>query len=359
MQKNNIKQIDVNVKERYGVLVGNNITNIVLQYVQNKQKLIITDSNVYELYSQTMHNFLDNKNNVFYFQAGEESKNYKTLCNIYDFFISRNADRYTYVIAFGGGVVGDISAFAASTYMRGMPLIQLPTTLLAMVDSSVGGKTAINYGGFKNIIGSFYQPNLVVCDVRFLDSLQNREFNSALSEIIKYGVIGDKSLFEFIEAHKKAIKEKKDDILIELVLKSIKNKIKIVEQDEKEKGNRALLNFGHTLAHAIESATNYKTYLHGEAVSIGSAFAANLSYKLGLIDKSIVCRITELLSYFNLPVSLKENIPTPDLLNIMEKDKKNKNGILRFVLTKNIGSSIIAGDLDSSNIKEAIDEIKG
>ncbi len=358
MQSGNFKQIDVHLQKNYTVIVGKDITDKLKEFIDLKQTVAVTDSNVYALYGKLIKEILTEPGNLFSFKAGEESKNYKTLHSIYDFLIDKKADRYTYLLAFGGGVVGDVGAYAASTYMRGIPLIHIPTSLLAMTDSSIGGKTAINYGGFKNIVGCFYQPELVLCDIRFLNTLNRREFNSALAEVVKYGIIRDESLFSFMETNKEKIKNRDEDTLIELVLKSIQNKVDIVEEDEKEKGNRALLNFGHTLAHAIESATEYKKYLHGEAVSIGEVFAANLSFKLGLTQKDTLNRIIDILSFFELPVSLKDNIEADLLYQIIEKDKKDRSGRLRVILTKGIGSSIISEDLNKAQITGAIDEIK-
>jgi len=359
MQNVDFKQIDIRLKKDYRVIVGKGITDKLKEFLGTKQTVAVTDSNVYAFYGELIKKFLTKPQNLFSFKAGEESKNYKTLHSIYDFLIDKKADRYTYLLAFGGGVVGDVAAYAASTYMRGIPVVHIPTSLLAMVDSSIGGKTAINYGNLKNIIGSFYQPEIVLCDIDFLYTLPEREFKSALSEIIKYGIIGDKDFFNFIENNKDKIVEKDEKTLIDLVLRSIENKVKIVEKDEKETGQRALLNFGHTLAHAIESLTEYKKYLHGEAVSIGEVFAAFLSFKEGLIQKEDVLRIKNLLEYFNLPTTINPSFQSSKLYEIMEKDKKNKNGVLRFVLTKNIGLSIIVNDLSKSEIMDVIDELKG
>ncbi len=357
MQKNDIQTIRVNTQKPYEVMIGKDILHYVDNIIKNKKRVIITDSNLYNLYKNNLSNIVD-KDDIFYFKAGEESKNRETLYAIYDFLINKKADRYTYIIAVGGGVAGDIAAFAASTYMRGMPLIHVPTSLLAMVDSSIGGKTAINYGGLKNIIGSFYQPELVISDVRFLDTLPTREYLSALSEIIKYGVIRDEKLFVFIEQNKEKIKEKNMETLIKIVTQSTENKVKIVENDEKEKGERALLNFGHTLAHAIESITKYKEYLHGEAVSIGEIFATHLSIKKGLTNHSTLNRIKSLLDYFKLPTKINKEFNSKELYRIMKQDKKNKNGVLRFVLTKGIGLSILSHELSESDIMDSIHELK-
>ncbi len=359
MQKKDVEQIKVSTQSPYTVLVGDNIfLNELEAFLTDKKALIITDSNLYGLYKETLSNLIDTED-IFFFQAGEESKNYKTLHSIYDFLIKKSADRYTYLIGVGGGVVGDITAFAASTYMRGLPVVHAPTSLLAMADSSIGGKTAINYGGLKNIIGNFYQPSLVLSDISFLHTLPDREFISALSEIIKYGIIMDENFFNFIDKNRINIKNKKDIYLKKLVSKSAKNKIEIIEQDEKESNIRALLNLGHTMAHAIESITRYKRYLHGEAVSIGIIYALTLSEALGLLENNELNRVKGLFSFFKLPISIPKEFDSRKLFKIIEKDKKNKNGIIRFVLTKKIGNSIIEGNIDRTTILEVIDELKG
>ncbi len=356
MSRSNPEQIEVKTSQKYRVLIGNEILDRIEEITKNKHKVIVTDSNLYNLYLDKMKQITPF---VFQFPAGEESKNYETLHKIYDFLLNTKADRYTFLISIGGGVVGDLAGFAASTYMRGIPLIHVPTSLLAMVDASIGGKTAINYGNLKNIIGSFYQPQLVLCDISFLDSLPDREFNSAMAEVIKYGIIHDPTLFEYVEENKEKIIQKDKKILTEMIKRSVKNKAIIVEEDEKEKGRRAILNFGHTLGHALESITEYKTFLHGEAVSIGEVFSAFLSMKMGLISEDELYRICNLLKFFGLPVEIQKEFDAERLLKIMERDKKTKGGAFRFVLTKGIGKSIIASDLDTSRIMDALNEFKG
>ncbi len=358
MQKIDYEQIEVRTQTSYKIVVGFGIWRFVNNYAKNRRRLIITDSNVYGFYKDIMHDIAD-KEDLFVFEAGEESKNYKTLHTVYDFLIKRKADRYTHIIAVGGGVVGDLAAFAASTYMRGVHLIHMPTSLLAMVDSSIGGKTAINYGGFKNIIGSFYQPEVVISDISFLNTLPEREFLSAVSEIVKYGIIQDEVFFNFLVEKREDLKKRVPSVLKQVVTKSTENKVKIVENDEKEKGRRALLNFGHTLAHAIESATGYSRYLHGEAVSIGEVFAALLSVRRNLTTYDTLNSIRTLLEFFSLPIVLDKTLSKDELFKIMMQDKKNKEGILRFVLTKGIGESIITGDLHKSEIMDSIDALKG
>lgn len=359
MQKGHIGQIDVNTKEKYSVLVGQDMLDYLHGYLEEERRIVVSDSNVYNAHEKAVKEIAKDKKGIFCFEAGEKSKNYITLHSIYDFLIENGVDRYTYVVAFGGGVVGDIAAFAASTYMRGIPIVHVPTSLLAMVDSSIGGKTAINYHGLKNIVGSFYQPSLVLCDVDFLDTLPEREFNSALAEVVKYGIIADREFFDFIEANKKNIKKRNKEILVEMVVKSIENKVKIVEADEREGNIRAALNFGHTLAHAVESITNYSAYFHGEAVAVGEMLASKISLKKGMLGIKDFERIKSLLSFFGLPTNIDRSFGNEDLYNLMKKDKKSKKGVLRFVLTKKIGQFIITDDLDKSEIMDAIDELKG
>ncbi len=355
MQGTNFEQIDVKTQKKYKVVIGSGTLPVLDEFLQHRRSVCVTDSNVYAIYEKKLKSITGD---IYVFPAGEESKNYKTLHGIYDFLIEHKADRSTYLVAVGGGVVGDTAGYAASTYMRGVPLVHVPTTLLAMVDSSIGGKTGINYGGYKNIIGSFYQPELVVCDIDFLKSLPEREFVSALAEVVKYGIIQDPDLFEYLEEHTEEILKRQTKPLVEIVKRSVKDKVVIVEEDERESGKRAILNFGHTLAHAIESLTHYERYLHGEAVSIGEAFGAYLSYRLSLIDEDSYRRIVRLLKSFGLPVTLDKTFDAARLYEIMEHDKKTRDGILRFVLTKGIGRSIIASDLGRSKIMDVINEFK-
>ena len=353
MQKADIKQIDVKVSKPYTVYVGEDIGKLIGETLQGERLFVITDSNVYGLYGDFLRQLSDN---VFFFEAGEESKNYKTVLKIYDFLIENGADRYSLVVGVGGGVVGDIAGFAASSYMRGVKLIHIPTTLLAMVDSSIGGKTGINYHGLKNIVGSFYQPESVFVDVRFLKTLPDREYFSAFAEVVKYGVIRDSELFDFLERNVDGIKQRDPKILKIVVERSIKNKVEIVESDERESGVRAILNFGHTFGHAIESLTGYRRFYHGEAVAIGMVKAMEVSERMGLVDRGDVERVVNLLKLLKLPVSLPEGIDEGRMFEIMLKDKKNKNSSLRFVLTKGIGSSIIASGVKEELILEVIGE---
>ncbi len=353
MQATDIKQIDVKVSKPYIIYIGENLYDFVVDKLKEKRVYVITDSNVYNLYEDLLKGLSDH---VFVFKAGEESKNYSTLLEIYDFLIEKGADRYSCVVGVGGGVTGDLAGFAASTYMRGIELYHMPTSLLAMVDSSIGGKTGINYHGLKNIVGSFYQPDGVFVDIDFLKTLPDREYISAFAEVVKYGIIMDASLFEFLERNVELIKKRDARILKIVVERSVKNKVDIVEKDEKEKGQRAILNFGHTFAHAIESFTGYSRYLHGEAVAIGMVKAMKVSQKMGLVNDKDVERVKKLLDNLGLPIKMEGEGNAHKILKIMLKDKKNKNFSLRFVLTKGIGSSIIAGGVREDLILDVISE---
>jgi len=262
-------------------------------------------------------------------------------------------DRDSLFVAFGGGVVGDITGFVASTYMRGVKYVQVPTTLLAQVDSSVGGKTGINHPLGKNMIGTFYQPSLVVIDVDTLKTLPDKELSAGVAEIIKYGVIADKELFGFLENKGKEAFINKDN-LIRIIKRSCEIKADIVSIDEREAGLRAVLNFGHTVGHAIENVTDYKRFLHGEAVAMGMCAAADLAVRLGILQKKDAARIKGLIELYNLPVKIPSDIDVSAILCAMEIDKKVRAGRLRFILPESIGNIRIEENIDRELIKEVL-----
>jgi 3-dehydroquinate synthase len=266
-------------------------------------------------------------------------------------------DRHSLLIALGGGVVGDITGFAASTYMRGIRYIQVPTTLLSQVDSSVGGKTGVNHPLGKNMIGSFYQPSLVLVDVNTLKTLPKREFYAGMAEIIKYGVIADGELFDFLKQNRKDIFSLGDGI-IHIIKRSCTIKADVVSQDEKEAGLRAILNFGHTIGHAVETVTGYKKYLHGEAVAMGMCAAADLAVRMKLFQKGDAELIKELVRMYALPADIPDGLKAQDLIDAMEVDKKVKAGRLRFVLPEAIGKVRIEDDVDRETIKETLLSIR-
>jgi len=268
---------------------------------------------------------------------GEQFKNIETLKYIYDSLVSENMDRASFLVALGGGVIGDISGFAAATYLRGISFVQVPTSLLAQVDSSVGGKTGINHEKGKNLIGAFHQPRLVIIDANTLDTLPDREFISGLAEIVKYGIVYDKNFFDFISGNVGKLLDRDKDCLMSVVKRSCEIKASVVVKDERESGLRATLNFGHTIGHAVESLTEYKTYLHGEAVSIGMAQAARISEKMGYSDEADTEKIVSLLEKMRLPVNLPP-FSAGAYVDVILHDKKVKDGIITFVLNNGIGA---------------------
>jgi 3-dehydroquinate synthase len=285
---------------------------------------------------------------------GERFKTQETLTSIYDQLIERRVDRSTTIVALGGGVVGDVAGFAAATYQRGVPLVQIPTTLLSQVDSSVGGKTAINHPAGKNMIGSFYQPQAVIIDLEMLQSLPEREFQAGLAEVVKYGAIMDAAFFVWLEQNVTLLMKRDFDALGYAVERCCMSKARIVEDDETESGSRALLNFGHTFGHAIEAGLGYGKWLHGEAVAVGMLLASRLSVLMGSLTQSDWDRIERLLSSIGLPID------APDLgreryLELMGYDKKVLDGKLRLVLLKSLGAAYVTGDFPRDLLVEVLD----
>lgn len=274
------------------------------------------------------------------FRASETTKNLSTIEAFYNILTQQRAERKTPVIALGGGIAGDVVGFVAASYLRGLPFIQVPTTLLSMVDASVGGKVGVNLAAGKNLVGAFYQPLMVLVDVDVLETLNQREFRAGLAECIKHAIICDPELFSWTEKHKDEILAKDKTILEELIRRNVEIKARIVMGDEKEQGERALLNLGHTFAHAIESATSYTQFLHGEAVSLGLVAAAELSYQLGKAPQELRTRIERILAFCGLPI--RAPLPAAEvLIEAMNHDKKVVDATLRFILPTAIGSAEI------------------
>lgn len=300
---------------------------------------VITNPTVAALYGTVVRESLVNAGySVAQIQMpdGEEYKNSTTLNQIYDDLLAAGVDRGSFVVALGGGVVGDMAGFAAATWMRGIPFVQVPTTLLAQVDSSVGGKTGIDHPKGKNLIGAFYQPRLVLIDVATLTTLDQRQFRAGLAEVIKYGVAIDLPFFEFIEAHSDAILAMDLDVLIKIILRSCQLKAQVVEQDEKESGLRAILNYGHTLGHAFEALSGYRGMVHGEAVAIGMVLSARVSAAQGLCSQEDYSRIIALIAKCGLPVEIP-HYDRHQLLSAVAADKKSKGGSITFICNQGIG----------------------
>lgn len=320
--------------------------------------LIVTDSNVNELYAAEVANKLSEagyKCGVYAFSAGEENKKMDTILGICGACVENGLDRKSMIVALGGGVVGDMAGFAAAIYMRGIDFVQIPTTLLSQSDSSVGGKTGIDFMDSKNILGAFHQPKLVYINVSTLKTLPEIQFISGMGEVIKHGIIRDKSFFEFIKNNPDKIKSLESETLIKMAKRNCAIKADVVEQDEKESGLRAILNFGHTIGHAVESAMNF-TMTHGECVGLGMAAVCRIAEKRGLIDAETVSETESILKDYGF--KLKVNLPDKEtVFEFMKKDKKKANGKLNFVLPTRIGEVVRVSDVGEKEIFDAIEYV--
>lgn len=287
--------------------------------------------------------------------AGEGSKSLAEAARLYDALYDLHADRHTPVVAVGGGVVGDLAGFAAATYNRGLPLVMVPTTLLAMVDSSVGGKTGVNHPKGKNLIGAFHQPAGVWIDTAALDTLPDREYRSGLAEVVKYGVILDAPFFDRLERDAAELLRRNPDVLVPVVARCCRLKADVVGKDEREEtGLRAVLNYGHTFAHAFETVGGYGAWLHGEAVAAGMVCASRLAERLGRVDAELTRRQVALLEAFGLPTAAKPEWPADDLLAVMRRDKKARAGRLRFVLPSRLGHVELVDDVPEALVREVL-----
>ncbi len=322
--------------------------------------LIVSNTTVAPLYAQALLEALEpHYASVLtcVLPDGEAHKNWSTLNRIFDELLEDGCDRKTVLFALGGGVVGDMTGFAAACYMRGVPFVQVPTTLLAQVDSSVGGKTGINHPLGKNMVGAFYQPQRVLCDLDTLRTLPERELSAGLAEVIKYGPIADMAFLDWIEAHMPALRARDVAALAHAVRRSCEIKAWVVGQDEREAGLRAILNFGHTFGHAIEAGLGYGQWLHGEAVGAGMVMAAHLSQRLGLVDAAFVQRLTRLIAAAGLPVQgavLDQANNAGRYLELMGVDKKAEGGDIKFVLIDGPGKAVLRGAPDAL-VREVID----
>ena len=341
-----MNQIVVGLLERsYPIWIGDNIFSRIgeaLDEINFPTRVgIITNPTVAELFCEDIVKEIASSGrqvDVVRIPDGEAYKTLSTLEEIYDVLIDRHYDRYSGLLALGGGVIGDVTGFAAATFLRGIPFVQVPTTLLAQVDSSVGGKTGVNHPRGKNLIGSFYQPKHVHIDVNALKTLPMREYNAGLAEVIKYGIIKDHHFFSWLEQNRQKLLERSPEALIHAVMMSCQIKANVVENDEKEQGLRALLNLGHTFGHAVETLSGYGVIKHGEAVAIGMVMAAKISNMLDLCSNSDVHRIEELLTFFDLPV-MPPDYTASEYLAVMQRDKKVKDGIVRVVLNRGLGNA--------------------
>jgi len=342
---------------QYRIIIGQNSIskrNIAPLVKGHKKLLLISDTGVPKNIIKKVTSIARNNSKVFtiILTQGEQAKSLDNFQSIVNFLIDHKFDRSDGIIAVGGGVIGDISGFVASSYLRGIAFIQIPTTLLAQVDSSVGGKTAINIPAGKNLVGAFYNPKGVIIDTSVLHSLPSRELNAGLAEVIKYGLIQNKYLLSLLEKNITAILNRSHKIIEEVIFESIKTKAKIVTKDEKEIGVRALLNFGHTFGHAIEAHGKYKKILHGEAVAKGMLIASKISMLEGLISLKELLKIENLLLSYHFDLSMNYNYM--DLKPFIFRDKKVQKGNLHLVLLKGISQGIISDQFDQKNLKKSI-----
>lgn len=356
--------LSIDLGERsYPIVIGTDLLGQSRTYEllpAASQVLIVTNTTVAPLYAASLQTALQSKYDQVHLLVlpdGEQHKQWETLQCIFDALLAHGCDRKTVLFALGGGVVGDMTGFAAASFMRGIAFVQIPTTLLAQVDSSVGGKTGINHPAGKNMIGAFYQPHMVVCDLHTLQTLPARECSAGLAEVIKYGPIADMDFLQWIEAHIDALVARDPEALAHAVRRSCEIKAWVVGQDERESGIRAILNFGHTFGHAIEAGLGYGQWLHGEAVGCGMVMAATLSQTMGLVDATFVARLTRLIHAAGLPTVApvldgKDNAGR--YLALMRLDKKSEAGAIRFVLLDGPGKSVVRSAPDAM-VRSVID----
>lgn len=343
----------------YPIHIGRNLiadASLILPHLKRKHVAIVTNTTVAPLYLDKLTQTLQAAGVSvipIILPDGEAYKNTETLNKIYDALLQNRCERSTTLIALGGGVIGDLTGYAAATYLRGVPFIQIPTTLLSQVDSSVGGKTGINHPLGKNMIGAFYQPQLVLADIDTLQTLPAREFSAGMAEVIKYGLIRDVAFFDWLELNIAKLMALDEATLSYAIYRSCQNKAEVVAIDEHENGERALLNLGHTFGHAIENAMGYGVWLHGEAVAAGTMMAADLSQRMGWLTGDEVKRIFALLAAANLPLDAPK-LGLEKYLDLMQLDKKVADGKIRLVLQQGIGKAVITSDYDAEKLKQTL-----
>ncbi len=330
---------------------------LLTRHIKSKQVVVVTNETVAPLYLEKITVHLQAfQLEVVILPDGEQYKTLSTMETIFDALLARKFSRNATLIALGGGVIGDVGGFAAACYQRGIPFVQIPTTLLAQVDSSVGGKTGVNHALGKNMIGAFYQPQSVIIDVSVLDTLDDRQFSAGMAEVIKYGLIRDANFFAWIEENIEKILARDQESLIYIIQQSCQNKAEIVAADETESGIRAILNLGHTFGHAIETGMGYGAYLHGEAVAIGTCQAVDLSHRLGRLEAADVLRIIALFEKARLPTIPPAGVQAKEFLELMAVDKKNVDGDIRLILLDNIGQASLPTSVERAKLLETLNE---
>jgi 3-dehydroquinate synthase len=353
------KKLTVDLDERsYPILIGEGLLrapSLFTPYIHGGQVLVVTNETIAPLYLQSVLDSLSAYQvDTVILPDGERYKNLEILNRIFDELLIKQHNRRSTLIALGGGVVGDMTGFAAACYQRGIHFIQVPTTLLSQVDSSVGGKTAVNHPKGKNMIGAFYQPQCVIADTTTLNTLDDRQLRAGLAEVIKYGLIADSEFFCWLEKNIDLLLKRDSKALAFAIERSCENKARIVSQDEREGGVRAILNLGHTFGHAIETAQNYSDWLHGEAIAAGMVMAAELSFSLGWISEEDVRRPQALFERCALPVRPPASMTSNQFLELMAVDKKVMDGSIRLVLLKAIGQAVVTSDFEHKLLVELL-----
>lgn len=356
-----MKTLKVDLGDRsYPIYIGSGLlrqADLFTRHIKSRQVMVVTNDTIAPLYLNPLLELLSSfQVESLVLPDGEEYKNLDTVSRIFDALMEHRFNRNATLVALGGGVIGDITGFAAACYQRGIAFIQVPTTLLAQVDSSVGGKTGVNHPQGKNMIGSFHQPLCVIADLLVLNSLEDRELSAGLAEVIKYGLIRDGEFFCWIEKNIEALLQRQPEVLAFTIERSCINKAQIVVADERESGVRAILNLGHTFGHAIETGTGYGKYLHGEAVAIGICQAADLSCRLGRLSRSEVNRVIKLIQRANLPVVPPLELESPRILDIMSVDKKNIDGKIKLILLEAMGKASLPCSVEHSLLQTTLNE---
>ncbi len=358
-----MRTLQVALAERsYPIHIGEGLLDSfpLAEQVRGNQVMIITNETIAPLYlDRLVSQFGHLQCDTLILPDGEKFKTLDTLETIFDALMSKRHSRTTTLVALGGGVIGDMVGFAAACYQRGVDFIQVPTTLLAQVDSSVGGKTAVNHPRGKNMIGAFYQPRLVLIDTEVLETLPARELAAGYAEVVKYGLIRDLPFYRWLETNNDKLLSREADAIAEAIFRSCENKAQVVADDETEQGNRALLNLGHTFGHAIETATGYTDWLHGEAVAMGMIMAVRMSCELGWVEPGLEADLTALLATWNLPVTVPASMTPAQFLDLMAMDKKVHNGQLRLVLLKALGEAVVTADYDKGALDRTLETFCG
>jgi 3-dehydroquinate synthase len=359
-----MKSLQVELKDKsYPIYIGSGILSqkdLLVKHIKSKQVFVVTNVTIAPLYLSQLQQSLEQfQVEVVMLPDGEQYKNLDHVTKIFDLLLEKRYGRHATLIALGGGVVGDMGGFAAACYQRGIDFIQIPTTVLAQVDSSVGGKTGVNHPLGKNMIGAFYQPQCVIADMDVLDTLDDRQLVAGLAEVIKYGLIRDIAFFEWLEKNMTQLLARDKKALSYAIEKSCLNKAEVVAEDEFESGIRATLNLGHTFGHAIETGMGYGTYLHGEAVAIGMGYAADISRRMGWLSAEEVERILALLILTGLPVEPPKAMSTAQFIDLMAVDKKNVDGEIRFILLESIGKATLPMAVSQQTLEQTLNQYEG